>query len=193
MMDIMGLMVMTTPAILTLATALLIATEPVAKVPPAVGKEMAEAIIAVNKALGLESWEAHGARPCVDRGGEGANSKDVTPVQAHDCAATVINAKDFPLLGKSYVLAVLMASIGPVTVVAFGKGDAAGWGAYSCDPGRKCLPTKIVPGTKWGKRLVERQAKACGDTTTVWFPADARICEGDSGAPAPATRPPVSP
>jgi hypothetical protein len=189
----MASMAMTTTASVALTTALLLIAQPVAKVPAAVGKEMADAIVAVNKALGLESWEARGARPCVDRGGEGASSKDVTPEQTRDCAATVINPKDFPTLGKSYVLAVLMAPIGPVTVLALGKGDAAGWGAYSCDPGRKCLPTKIVAGTKWGKRMVERQAKACTEATTIWFPADARLCDGAGGGDVPAARPPTGP
>ena len=162
----------------SIAISLLLAAQPsAAKVPPDVGKEMAESIIAVNKALGLESWEAHGAKPCVDRGGEGANIKDVSVDDTRSCAESAIKGQ-FPALGKSFVLAVLMAPIGPVTVVAFGVGEISGWGAYSCDPGRKCLPTKIDPNTKWGKRLVDRQAKACHQPTTIWFPADARACEG---------------
>ena len=47
------------------------------KLAPAVSKEMTEAIVAVNKALGLESWPMHGAEPCVDRGGQGITAKDV--------------------------------------------------------------------------------------------------------------------
>ena len=50
----------------------------------------------------------------------------------------------FPGLGKSYVVAIPMASIGPITVIAFGIGDNVGWAAYSCDPERKCLPVKLV-------------------------------------------------
>ena len=172
-------------ATLWLATA---AALPVAKVPPALGQEMADAIVAVNKALGLESWPAHGAQPCVDRGGEGAGTKDVSPEDTRRCAASALGSQ-FPSLGKSFVVAVLMASIGPVTVVAFGVGDAAGWAAYSCDPGRKCLPTKMDPGSKWGKRVIERQLKACRQSTTVWFPADARACDGVEGAPEPAPAP----
>ncbi len=42
------------------------------KVPPEIAREMAEAVVAVNKALGLESWPLQGAVPCVDRGGEGS-------------------------------------------------------------------------------------------------------------------------
>jgi hypothetical protein len=136
---------------------------------------MAEAIVAVNKALGLESWTMRGATPCIDRGGQGIQAKDVSAEDTRKCAATAID-KGFPELGKSYVLAILMASIGPFTVIALSTGDAAGWGAYSCDPGRKCPPLKINPGTKWGKRLVERQTRACAEATTVWFPAGQRAC-----------------
>ena len=62
--------------------------------------------------------------------------------ETRKCAASAIG-KGFPELGKSYVLAIPMAEIGPVTVLALGIGDSAGWGAYSCDPDRKCLPVKI--------------------------------------------------
>ncbi|HXI58264.1 MAG TPA: hypothetical protein VNO55_19490 [Polyangia bacterium] len=177
--------------IVAVGTGLLLAAQPAAKVPPPVAKEMTEAIVAVNKALGLESWEAHGVKPCVDRGGEGAGSKDVSAEDTRTCAQSAI-ADNFPGLGKTFALGILMAPIGPVTVVAFGLGDLAGWGAYSCDPGRKCLPAKIDPGTKWGKRLYDRRIKACQQATTVWFPADARACEGAEPSPPPAqpTAPP---
>lgn len=179
----------------TLAFGLLLAAQPVARVPPAVAKEMAESIIAVNKALGLESWETHGVKSCVDRGGEGAGTKDVNAEDTRRCAGRALGTQ-FPALGRSFVLAILMAPIGPVTVVAFGVADASGWAAYSCDPGRQCLPTKIDPGTKWGKRLLDRQVRACQQPVTVWFPADARACDGVDGAgsgqaPPPATAPAV--
>lgn len=167
---------------LSIGISLLLATPAAAKVPPPVAKEMADTIVAVNKALGLESWEARGVKPCVDRGGEGANIKDVSAEDTRTCAQSGLGTS-FPSLGKSYVLAILMAAIGPVTVVAFGVGEYAGWGAYSCDPGRKCPPTRIDPATKWGKRLLERQTKACQQTTTVWFPADARACDGIAPGP----------
>lgn len=145
------------------------------KLAPETAKEMAEAIVAVNKALGLESWPTRGAQPCVDRGGQGVTSKDVTGPEARKCAASALE-KGFPELGKSYVLAIQMASIGPVTAIAVGTGAAEGWGAYSCDPERTCKPIKIGAPNKWGKRLAERQAKACGDAATLWFPADKRGC-----------------
>jgi hypothetical protein len=84
------------------------------------------------------------------------------------------------------VLAVLMASVGPFTVITLGTGDAAGWGAYSCDPGRACKPMKLDPVSKWGKRLTERRARACAEPTTVWFPAGQRACEAPT-APVPAS------
>jgi len=165
-----------------LAAALWMATagSPAAKLPPETAKEMSEAIIAVNKALGLESWPMQGATPCIDRGGQGITAKDVSAEDTRKCALTAIE-KGFPELGKTYVLAILMASIGPFTVIALGIGDAAGWGAYSCDPGRKCPPMKINPTTKWGKRLAERQARACTETATVWFPAAQRVCPPPEG------------
>ena len=147
------------------------------KLAPGVSKEMTEAIVAVNKALGLESWPMHGAEPCIDRGGQGITAKDVTPDDTRKCASSSVD-KGFPELGKSYVLAIPMASIGPVTVIALGIGDSAGWGAYSCDPERKCNPVKLSAPSKWGKRTAERQAKACAEATTIWLPADAgpRAC-----------------
>jgi hypothetical protein len=75
------------------------------------------------------------------------------------------------------VLVVIMAQVGPETVAAFGIGDATGWGAYSCDPGRKCAPTKMVAGNKWGKRMLERQSKACGAASTIWLPEGQKACE----------------
>lgn len=145
------------------------------KLSPAVSKEMADAIIAVNKSLGLESWPAHGVKPCTDRGGQGILAKDVKPEDTRKCAEAAVE-KGLPELGKSYVLAILMGEIGPVTVIAVGKNDAAGWGAYSCDPTRACKPMKIGAANKWGQRLGERHTKACGATTTIWVPADQRAC-----------------
>jgi len=129
----------------------------------------------VDKAMGLESWPSHGVKPCVDRGGLEGTARDVGAEEAQRCASGAL-AQGFPGLGKSYVLAVLMASIGPSTVVAFGIGDGQGWGAYSCDPGRKCLPQRIQGGSKWGKRLLDRQTRACRDQRTVWLPEAQRAC-----------------
>lgn len=158
------------------------APAPVAKLPAAVAHEMSEAIVAVNKALGLESWPLHGAQPCVDRGGEGTMAKDVSPTDTRRCAEAAL-AAGFPALGKSYALAILMSPVGPVTAIAIGTADAAGWGGYSCDPGRKCLPTKLQAGSKWGQRLLDRRQKACADGTTVWLPAAAHLCATPAAGP----------
>jgi hypothetical protein len=146
------------------------------KLAPATAKEMADAIVAVNKALGLESWPLHGVKPCVDRGGQGVLAKNVSPDEAKRCATAAVE-KGFPELGKSYDVAILMHELGPVTVIALGVGDAAGWGAYSCDPARQCKPMKINPANKWGKRLDERRAKACAETTAIWLPAGQKACD----------------
>jgi hypothetical protein len=153
------------------------------KLPPEVAKEMTESIVAVNKALGLESWPSHGATPCVDRGGQGITAKSVGPDETRKCATTAIE-KNFPGLGKTYVLAIPMVSLGPVTVIALGIGDNEGWGAYSCDPQRKCTPVKVGAPSKWGKRVAERKAKACSEATTLWFPADQKACGATTTAAA---------
>jgi hypothetical protein len=145
------------------------------KLPPGFAQEMQDAIIAVNKSLGLESWPQHGVKPCIDRGGQGILAKDVKPEDARRCAVAALE-KGTPDLGKSYVLAILMSEIGPVTVIALGTGEQAGWGAYSCDPTKACKPMKINPANKWGKRLDERRAKACGDAATLWLPQNQKSC-----------------
>ena len=158
------------------------------KLAPAVATEMTESIIAVNKALGLESWPSRGATPCVDRGGQGITAKSVSADDTRKCASTALDKK-FPELGKSYVLAIPMVSLGPMTVIALGIGDSDGWAAYSCDPERKCNPVKLSAPSKWGKRMAERKAKACAEATTLWFPAEQKAC----GAPTAATPPPPAP
>ena len=153
------------------------------KLSPEVGKEMTEALVAVSKSLGLESWPSHGVTPCVDRGGQGITAKSVSPEETRKCATAALEKK-FPELGKSYVLAVPMVALGPVTVFALGLGDNADWSAYSCDPERKCTPVKLSAPSKWGKRMAERKAKACGEETTLWFPADQKACGATTTASA---------
>jgi hypothetical protein len=150
-------------------------TTPAGKLPPETAKEMADAIVAINKSLGLESWPAHGVKPCIDRGGQGILAKDVTPADTRKCADAAVE-KGLPELGKSFVVAILMGDIGPVTVISLGTGDQVGWGAYSCDPARSCKPMKINPGNKWGQRLGERRTRACSEPTTIWLPNGQKSC-----------------
>jgi len=168
-----------TAAIFLVAATLAAAPAPAPATPgkmaPEVSKQMMASIIATSKALGLESWPMRNVKPCVDRGGQGIQAKDVTPEETRKCTDEAL-ATGFPELGKSFVLAVPMTSIGPVTVLALGIGDSTGWAAYSCDPERKCLPVKIGGEAKWSKRMAERQAKACSESTTLWFPADKKSC-----------------
>jgi hypothetical protein len=151
------------------------------KLAPEVSTQMTESIVAVNKALGLESWPSHGATPCVDRGGQGLTSKDVSADDTRKCATTALGNK-FPELGKSFVLAIPMVQLGPVTVIALGLGDNSDWGAYSCDPQRQCKPVKLSAPSKWGKRVSERKAKACSEATTLWFPPDQKACAAPAAA-----------
>lgn len=171
------------------------------KLPAPLIKEMTAAVVAVGKALGLESWPSHGIKPCVDRGTQDNPAKEVGREDALKCATGAVDENNFPGLGKQYVLAVLMAPIGPTTVLALGIAEAEGWAAYSCDPGRKCLPVKIDPGTKWGKRVSDRRNKACASgAATIWLPASGRSCPDGQGeaaaaaaAPAPTGPPPPPP
>src|SRR5689334_15679856 len=79
------------------------------KLPDDVSKEMIAAIVAVDKALGLESWGSFGgpggSKPCVDRGGSAGPAKDVTPAQTRSCAESAVKT-GLPQLGKRYVLAI---------------------------------------------------------------------------------------
>jgi len=179
----------------TIAWTLLIAGSPATKLEPQVAREMTEVIVAINKNLGLESWTVEGQEPCVDRGGLEATAKDVAPEDARACVASAIE-KGFPNLGKEYTVGIPMADIGPATVFAIGQSGAEGWGAYSCDPSRKCPPTKLTAGSKQAKRLADRHRRACQDGRTLWFPNRDTACTGipmtsaaAPSAPAPAKSP----
>jgi len=182
-------MMMTTVFVAAALTAASAGAPTPGKLSPDVSKEMMAAIVAANKTLGLESWPMHDVKPCIDRGGQGITAKEVTPDETRKCAAAALE-KGFPELGKSYVLAVPMTEIGPVTVLAIGIDGSDGWGAYSCDPDRKCLPVKIGSPNKWGQRIAERIGRACSESGTLWLPADKRACPG--AAPPAATAPPPS-
>ena len=135
-------------------------TPAVAKVSPEVAREMADAIVAVDKALGLESWAAHGDKPCIDRGGLGARPRTSAP-KRRASAPRRHRQRGFPRWASRTCCAILMADIGPVTVLALGTGDAAGWGAYSCDPGASARPIKIGrPARNGANASLDRQRQS---------------------------------
>ena len=147
-----------------------------AKLPVPVAREMSAAVVALNRVLGLESWPALGVQSCLDRGGLEATAKDVSAEDTKKCADTALE-DGFPELGKSYVIGIPLAGIGPVTVFAIGLGGADGWGAYSCDATRpRCPPTKLDGPSKQAKRLADRYRRACADKATIWLPAREGVC-----------------
>jgi len=176
----------------TIVWTLLVAGSPATKQQPEVAKEMTNVIVAVNKALGLESWTVEGEEACVDRGGLEATAKDVSAEDARRCAASAIE-KGFPSLGTEYTVGIPMAEIGPATVFAIGQNGADGWGAYSCDPSRKCPPTKLTAGSKQAKRLADRYRRACESPKTIWFPSREGICSGITMTSAPEPGPGPAP
>jgi len=137
--------------------------------------------VALNRVLGLESWPAQGVPSCLDRGGLEATAKDVSAEDTKKCADTALD-DGFPDLGKSYVIGIPMAGIGPVTVFAIGLGGAEGWGAYSCDATRpKCPPTKLDGPSKQAKRLATATAAPAPTRPPFGFLL-ARVCAGQSRA-----------
>jgi len=163
------------------------AVGPAAKLPVPVAKEMTAAIVALNQTLGLESWPAPAGEPCLDRGGLEATAKDVSRDDAKKCAEQALDS-GFAELGKSYVIGIVMGQIGPITVFAVGKDAAEGWGAYSCDPKRKCPPTKLGGPSKQAKRLADRYRRACADKTTIWLPDREGVCNSDESRPVEPSR-----
>lgn len=128
---------------------------------PKAGKEMTAAVEAVNKQLGLESFPPP---HCLSWG----IGHKITVDEVRKCADQALKSLELPELGKSFVVAVLMAEIGPQTVIAIAL-DTPGWAVLSCDPGKPC-PPRHAGGDKMGKRVVDRTARACKSDTTLWFP-----------------------
>ena len=128
---------------------------------PKAAKEMAAAVEAVNKQLGLESYPP----PHCLKWGFG---HQITVEEVRGCVELALKSAGGSELGKSYVIAVLMSEVGPQTVVALSL-DAPGWAALSCDPGKPC-PPRHAGTDKLGKRVVDRSERACKGATTVWFP-----------------------
>ncbi len=126
---------------------------------PKAAKEMGQAVVAANKALGLESYPPP---HCLSWG----IGHEVTPDQVQRCATEALQG--LSSLGKDFVLAVLMSQVGPQTVIAVAL-DAPGWVSLSCDPGKAC-PPRHAGTDKMGKRVVDRLDRACKNATTLWFP-----------------------
>jgi hypothetical protein len=131
------------------------------KVPADVAKEMTQAMHLLDSSLGLESYPP----PHCLRWGSG---KPITADETRECAKKALEGQALPGLGKHYVIAILMAEVGPQTLIALSL-DAAGWAMLSCDPGRPC-PPRHAGTDKMGKRVVERTARACASATTIWLP-----------------------
>jgi hypothetical protein len=128
---------------------------------PKAGKEMAQALEAINKSLGLESWP----KPHCLKWGYG---HEITPAEVRACADQALKGATLPELGQSYVIAILMSAVGPQTVIAIAT-DAPGWAVLSCDPGKPC-PPRHAGEDKMGKRVVDRTERACKQDTTIWYP-----------------------
>jgi hypothetical protein len=126
-----------------------------------VGKEMARTLALLDKSFGLESYPPP---HCLTWG----YGHKITPDEVRACAAKALAAHAPPGLGKTYVVAVLMAEIGPQTMIAVSL-EAPGWAVLSCDPGKPC-PPRHAGSDKMGKRVVDLMQRACSSDKTVWLP-----------------------
>jgi hypothetical protein len=145
-------------ALLSLVAAPALADKP----GPKAAKEMTAAVEALNRSLGLENYpEPH----CLSWHQYGHT---ITPDETRACAEKALPKANFPELGQSYVVAILMSDIGPQTIMAIAL-DAPGWAVLSCDPGKPC-PPRHAGTDKMGKRVVERSERACAKATTLWLP-----------------------
>jgi hypothetical protein len=133
--------------------------------PPGPSKEMAaemtKAVRLLDTSFGLESMPP----PHCLKWGYG---HEITADEVKACAKKALEGQALPGLGTKYVLATLMAEVGPQTIVAVSL-DPADWVLLSCDPGRPCPPRKPGPD-KMGKRVIDVMQRACSKPTTLWFP-----------------------
>lgn len=131
------------------------------KVAPDVAKEMAHAMQLLDGALGLESYPPP---HCL----KWSSGKPITAEETRSCAQKALAGQTLPSLGKHYVIAVLMAEVGPQTLIALSL-DAPDWAVLSCDPGKPC-PPRHAGSDKMGKRVVDRTTRACASASTIWLP-----------------------
>jgi hypothetical protein len=133
--------------------------------PPGPTKEMAaemkKAVRLLDTSFGLESMPP----PHCLKWGYG---HEITVDEVKACAKKALDGQALPGLGTKYVLATLMAQVGPQTTIAVSL-DPADWVLLSCDPGRPCPPRK--PGSdKMGKRVIDVMQRACSKPDTLWIP-----------------------
>jgi hypothetical protein len=123
--------------------------------------EMLKAMRILDKSFGLESMP----KPHCLKWGYG---HIITADEVKACAKDALAGQELPGLGTKYVLATLMAEIGPQTVIAVSLAPT-GWTVLSCDPTRPCPPRKPGPD-KFGLRVTDQMNRACTKETTLWFP-----------------------
>jgi hypothetical protein len=142
----------------------LLATTAHAKEPAPSKEVVAEALKAMHlldQSFGLESFP----KPHCLKWGYGHL---ITPDEVKACAKQALEGQSLPGLGTKYVLATLMAEIGPQTIIAIML-DPPGSTILSCDPTRPCPPRKPGPD-KFGMRVADQMTRACTKPTTIWFP-----------------------
>jgi hypothetical protein len=125
------------------------------------GVEMLKALHLLDTSFGLESMPPP---HCLKWGYGHLISAD----EVKACAKTALEGQTLPGLGTKYVLATIMAEIGPQTIIAIVL-DPPGWVVLSCDPNRPCPPRKPGPD-KYGLRVTDAVSRACTKPTTIWFP-----------------------
>jgi hypothetical protein len=123
--------------------------------------EMLKALHLLDQSFGLESMPPP---HCLKWG----YAHLITPDEVKACAKQALDGQALPGLGTKYVLATIMAEIGPQTVIAISV-DPTDWVMLSCDPGRPCPPRRPGPD-KYGQRVVDAVKRACAKSTTVWIP-----------------------
>jgi hypothetical protein len=126
------------------------------------GVEMLKAVRLLDASFGLESMPP----PHCLKWGYG---HEITGDEVKACASKALEGQALPGLGTKYVLATIMADVGPQTIIAVSL-DPADWVLLSCDPGKPCPPRKPGPD-KYGKRVVDAVKRACDKPTTIWLPA----------------------
>lgn len=123
--------------------------------------EMLKALHLLDRSFGLESMPP----PHCLKWGYG---HIITADEVKSCAKQALDGQALPGLGKRYVLATIMAEIGPQTIIAVSI-EPANWVVLSCDPDKPCPPRKAGPD-KYGLRVSDAIARACTKPTTIWLP-----------------------